>query len=65
MAADQFVVVMKLLKGNGAKGLASLTFYNLQPKGMIDYYEVKSQPITRLMVWQAYMAKQLLGTYHS
>lgn len=21
---------------------------------MIDYYEVKSQPITRLMVWQAY-----------
>jgi len=37
---------MKLLKGNGAKGLASLTFYNLQPKGMIDYYEVKSQPIT-------------------
>jgi RNA-directed DNA polymerase len=26
----------------------------LQPKGMIDYYETKSQPITRLMVWQAY-----------
>ena len=21
---------------------------------MIDYYEAKSQPITRLMVWQAY-----------
>ena len=37
---------MKLLKGNGAKGMASLTFYNLQPKGMIDYYEVESQPIT-------------------
>jgi len=37
LAADQFVVVMKLLKGNGAKGLASLTFYNLQPKGIIDY----------------------------
>ena len=37
---------MKLLKGNGAKGLASLTFHNLQPKGMIDYYAIKSQPIT-------------------
>jgi len=37
---------MKLLKGNGAKGLACLTFHNLQPKGIIDYYEVKSQPIT-------------------
>ena len=46
LAADQLAVVMKLLKGKGAKGLASLTFYNLQPKGMIDYYEVKSQPIT-------------------
>jgi len=45
LAADQLAVVMKLLKGNGSKGLASLTFYNLQPKGMIDYYEVKSQPI--------------------
>jgi len=22
--------------------------------GMIDYYETKSQPITRVMVWQAY-----------
>jgi len=22
--------------------------------GMIDYYETKSQPITKLMVWQAY-----------
>jgi len=21
---------------------------------MIDYYEIKSQPITRVMVWQAY-----------
>lgn len=27
---------------------------NLQPKGMIDYNETKSQPITKLMVWQAY-----------
>ncbi len=27
---------------------------NLQPKGMIDYEETKSQPITRIMVWQAY-----------
>jgi len=27
---------------------------NLQPKGMINYYETKSQPITRVMVWQAY-----------
>lgn len=27
--------------------------YN-QIKGMIDYYETKSQPITKLMVWQAY-----------
>ena len=26
----------------------------LQPKGMIDYYETKSQPITKVMVWQAY-----------
>ena len=23
-------------------------------KGMIDYYETKSQPITKVMVWQAY-----------
>jgi len=46
LAADQLLVVMKLLKGNGAKGLASLTFHNLQPKGMIDYYAIKSQPIT-------------------
>jgi len=36
LAADQLAVVMKLLKGNGAKGLASLTFHNSQPKGMID-----------------------------
>jgi group II intron reverse transcriptase/maturase len=27
---------------------------NKQPKGMIDYDETKSQPISRLMVWQAY-----------
>jgi len=29
---------------------------SLQPikTGMIDYYETKSQPITRVMVWQAY-----------
>jgi len=46
LAADQLIVVMKLLKSNGVKGLASLTFHNLQPKGIIDYYEVKSQPIT-------------------
>jgi len=26
----------------------------LQPQGMIDYYETKSQPITKVMVWQAY-----------
>lgn len=27
---------------------------NLQPRGMIDYFETKSQPITRWMVWLAY-----------
>jgi len=27
---------------------------NKQPKGMIDYFETKSQPINRWMVWQAY-----------
>lgn len=26
----------------------------LQPQGMIDYYETKSQPITKAMVWEAY-----------
>lgn len=47
---------MKLLKGNGAKDLAYLNFKlnNKQKIAMIDYYEIKSQPITRLMVWQAY-----------
>src|SRR5690606_20118543 len=29
------------------------TIYN-RSKGMIDYYETRSQPITRAMVWQAY-----------
>ncbi len=24
---------------------------NLQPKGMIDYYETKSKPITNLFAW--------------
>ena len=27
---------------------------NKQPQGMIDYGETKSQPISRMMVWQAY-----------
>jgi group II intron reverse transcriptase/maturase len=27
---------------------------NKQPRGMINYEETKSQPITRLMVWEAY-----------
>ena len=27
---------------------------NKQPQGMIDYEETKSQPISRMMVWQAY-----------
>lgn len=33
--------------------LSFKTIYN-RSKGMIDYYETKSQPITRVMVWQAY-----------
>ena len=28
--------------------------YNRKKKGMINYYETKSQPITKVMVWQAY-----------
>jgi len=30
-----------------------ITIYN-RKEGMIDYYETKSQPITKVMVWQAY-----------
>lgn len=33
-----------------------MIIYNLQLVRMIDYYEIKSQPITRLMVWAAYKA---------
>ena len=29
--------------------------------GMIDYYEVKSQPVTRVMVWQAYKKVEANG----
>lgn len=45
-----------MLKGNGAKDLACLVSELLTTKliGMIDYHETKSQPITRVMVWQAY-----------
>jgi hypothetical protein len=46
---------MKLWKHSGAKGLACLVSYLFTTRnGMIDYYEIKSQPITRLMVWAAY-----------
>lgn len=47
---------MSLVKTGGAKGLACLVFItmNNRIKGMIDYYETKSQPITRVMVWEAY-----------
>ena len=38
---------MKLLKSNGAKDLAYLVSdFITTVKGMIDYYETKSQPIT-------------------
>jgi RNA-directed DNA polymerase len=53
--ADQGVVVMKLLKDSGAKDLACLVYEEeTTSNGMIDYYETKSQPITKVMVWQAY-----------
>jgi RNA-directed DNA polymerase len=53
--ADQAVVVMKLLKDSGAKDLACLVYEEATTNnGMIDYYETKSQPITKVMVWQAY-----------
>src|SRR4051795_9873828 len=47
---------MNPVKAGGVKGLACLVFItiNNRAKGMIDYYETKSQPITRMMVWQAY-----------
>ena len=55
-AADQFVVVKKLLKGSGAKGLACscLRRTDNHKNGMIDYHQTKSQPITRAMVAKAY-----------
>lgn len=31
-----------------------MVIYNLPNVRMIDYYEIKSQPITRVMVWSAY-----------
>ena len=34
--------------------VSSFMILNNLNKGMIDYYETKSQPITRLMVWQSY-----------
>lgn len=55
LAADQIVVAMKLGKLSGAKGLTCLFSYLFTTSnGMIDYYEIKSQPITRQMVWAAY-----------
>src|SRR4051795_10190290 len=47
---------MNPVKAGGVKGLACLVFItiNNRAKGMIDYYETKSQPITRVMVWEAY-----------
>src|SRR4051795_13454612 len=46
---------MNPVKAGGVKGLACLVFItiNNRAKGMIDYYETKSQPVTRVMVWQA------------
>ena len=42
---------MKLLKSNGAKDLAYLVSdFITTVKGMIDYYETKSQPIFTLGV---------------
>lgn len=53
--ADQLVVVMKSPKADGTKGLAGLSFIKFtSSNAMIDYYEIKSQPITRVMVWEAY-----------
>jgi hypothetical protein len=57
MAADQPVVVKKPGKPGGAKGLTcsvSILFTIRQLAEMTDYNETKSQPITRMMVWQAY-----------
>ena len=57
MVADLPVVVMKSrLMRDGAKEQACLDskFYYTTSNGMIDYFETKSQPITRVMVWQAY-----------
>jgi group II intron reverse transcriptase/maturase len=46
---------MKLVKAIGAKGLACSRFKQLTTiNGMIDYFETKTQPITRVMVWKAY-----------
>ena len=46
---------MKLAKTSGAKGLACSRIKQLTTiKGMIDYFETKTQPITRVMVWEAY-----------
>jgi len=46
---------MKLLKDRGAKGLAcSVSKSSTTSNGMTDYSETKSQPINRLMVWEAY-----------
>ena len=48
---------MKLVKASGAKGLTCLVsklFTIRQLAEMTNYYETKSQPITRLIVWQAY-----------
>jgi len=46
---------MKLAKAKGAKGLTCLVSeFFTTVNGMTNYYETKSQPITRLMVWQAY-----------
>jgi RNA-directed DNA polymerase len=55
MAADQIVVVLKLWKHGGAKGLACLisTLFTTR-NGMINNFGIKSQPITTLMVWKAY-----------
>lgn len=59
MAADQPVVVMKPGKPDGAKGLTGSVSTLFTPSnGMTDYYETKSQPITRLMVWQSYISRK-------
>lgn len=43
------------MKVGNSEGLSQLSFITpTTVKGMIDYYETKTQPITKKMVWEAY-----------